>query len=1019
MLVTVPKKIFYKINSCLQGIVFFLLLLNTEISAAQDRCGTVPYIKKLQQQGILNESEREFEKWIHDKIENRRTTFRTQTTVYQIPVVVHVIHKGEPVGSGSNISEAQILSQLQVLNEDFRRLNEDRFDTPAEFQSIAGSLDIEFILAKRTPEGLATDGIVRVKGSQSTWTLSDNFALKSQSYWPAEDYLNIWVADLAGLLIGYAQFPVSSLPGLENSPDNRLTDGLVIDYQNFGSIEDNDGSFSALDPNYNKGRTATHEMGHFFGLRHIWGDDEHEVNQCQGSNDYVSDTPNQGGPTNGCPDHPQSSCESADMFQNYLDYTYDQCMNLFTIGQVNRMTAVLENSPRRKSLWMSPGLQPPVPVPNDLGIRKIITPASTQCPGIVTPSIEVRNYGNNVVTSTRIALKINGSIVETKDFNFTPGIDTLDLTTLNFSDQILTAGSYTFEFEIIQTNGGTDGQPGDNTKSEVTLLPSSITVPFTETFTTIPLNWNITNFDNLHTWELKTAPDKNPGNKAMSINFYSYEDSPAEIDILTTAVFDLTNVETAYFTFDVAYAQFNGSEDALKVYVQTDCQASLIEGIQVYNKSGFALATAPSTTSPFVPKGEKEWRKEVVDISAFIGESHVQLAFAGINDFGNNLYIDNINFVTSAKEDLAITEIISPSPVTCNNEVIPILKVKNFGDTIRSYKVEYSLNGAGFQLAQTLENLTLLRGNEMELALPVINFQDGFNTVTFKLTEPNGLVDINQLDNERSIHLTVNKSSDRIPLREDFENEFSSRWSIVNPGGGMLWATVPTNFGQSLYINAFSNVTPGDEAWLVSPVLDLASANAASMFFDLSYAFRDSADDRLEVWASTDCGNTFDWHLLELSGNELSDQNSSILWKPNTEEDWERKYVPLNFLTGTTNARIAFIFTNANGNNLYIDNIEFFLSDDPEPGRVPSPYRIYHTLPSDPGDFYLTFNLEERQSVHYQVVDIMGRVLAETDINDVLNQTFLIDAGVVEKGIYIVRLQIGHDYFASKVFLGY
>src|SRR5690606_29195746 len=137
-------------------------------------------------------------------------------------------------------------------------------NTPTEFLGVAGSLDIKFELAKRTPEGLPTNGIVRVEGTKSTWTLSDNFMLKSLSYWPAEDYLNIWVTDLAGLLIGYAQFPVSTLPGLDESPDNRLTDGVVVDYKNFGSSDH--GSFN-LDPNYNKGRTATHEVGHFFGLK--------------------------------------------------------------------------------------------------------------------------------------------------------------------------------------------------------------------------------------------------------------------------------------------------------------------------------------------------------------------------------------------------------------------------------------------------------------------------------------------------------------------------------------------------------------------------------------------------------------------------------------------------------------------------------------------------------------------------------------------------------------------------------
>src|SRR5690606_26343498 len=116
---------------------------------------------------------------------------RSKQGPYQVPVVVHVIHNGEPVGVGANIPDAQILSQLQVLNEDFKRLNADASETPAMFAPVAGSLDIEFVMAKQDPEGLATNGIVRVQGTKSSYSLEDNYLLKSESYWPAEDYINI------------------------------------------------------------------------------------------------------------------------------------------------------------------------------------------------------------------------------------------------------------------------------------------------------------------------------------------------------------------------------------------------------------------------------------------------------------------------------------------------------------------------------------------------------------------------------------------------------------------------------------------------------------------------------------------------------------------------------------------------------------------------------------------------------------------------------------------------------------
>jgi gliding motility-associated-like protein len=222
---------------------------------------------------------------------------------------------------------------------------------------------IDFELATVDPSGQPSSGIDRVQGTKSSWTMSDDAELKSLSYWPAENYLNIWVCDLTDVA-GYTQFPTSTLAGLENFSKNRLTDGVVIWYMAFGTVAA--GSFN-LDPALNRGRTATHEVGHFFGLRHIWGD----TTNCIGT-DYVADTPPQN-QTLGCPAHPQKDCPvdnpAAKMFQNYLDYTDDACMNIFTQGQVDRMSIVLENSPRRFSL-----LEPFVSPTEITAFQKIFSP---------------------------------------------------------------------------------------------------------------------------------------------------------------------------------------------------------------------------------------------------------------------------------------------------------------------------------------------------------------------------------------------------------------------------------------------------------------------------------------------------------------------------------------------------------------------------------------------------------------------------------------------------------------------
>lgn len=375
-----------------------LLMVALQNTQAQERCATVKYEELRHLKNPALEQNIEFENWLSKKLtQPKQKTLgaqRTSGATYEIPVVVHVIHNGEPIGTGTNISDAQIQSQLNVLNKDFKRLNADASNTPAEFNTVAGNIDIEFILAKQDPFGAPTNGIQRVKGTQSVWTLSDNATFKALSYWPAEDYYNIWVVNIPSYL-GYAQFPVSSLPGLENSPDDRLTDGIIIHYSAFGSNFEGLGTFNLI-TDYDHGRTATHETGHFLGLRHIWGDDG---SSCSGT-DYVDDTPNQAGDYSGqCPVYPKVSCSSNDMFMNYMDYTDDGCMNLYTQGQIARMIVVLDNSPRRASLRNSIGDEPPPALAIDIAIREIISPGTSSCGEGITPTIEIQNLGTNTVTS--------------------------------------------------------------------------------------------------------------------------------------------------------------------------------------------------------------------------------------------------------------------------------------------------------------------------------------------------------------------------------------------------------------------------------------------------------------------------------------------------------------------------------------------------------------------------------------------------------------------------------------------
>jgi hypothetical protein len=265
------------------------------------------------------------QQWVRDN--EHQVMNRTTSAVINIPVVVHVVY----ANTTQNISDAQINSQITVLNDDFS-LNNSNFSTavPTVFQSLAADVEISFCLAQVDPSGAATTGVTRTSttiadvGATATSNIYYT-ANGGKDSWDESRYMNIWVCevDASGALLGYA-----SLPGTASAGE----DGIVIDYKYFGTI----GTVTAP---IDLGRTGTHEVGHYFNLEHIWGD-----GPC-GTDDGVTDTPEAAADYSGCPTHPQNTCTSDDMFMNYMDYVDDACMGLFTLGQKTRMLAAA-NGPR-------------------------------------------------------------------------------------------------------------------------------------------------------------------------------------------------------------------------------------------------------------------------------------------------------------------------------------------------------------------------------------------------------------------------------------------------------------------------------------------------------------------------------------------------------------------------------------------------------------------------------------------------------------------------------------------------
>lgn len=305
----------------------------------------------------------DFERWISPLVEAYQSEASSnKVTVTQvIPVVFHVIHNGEAVGSGSNLSASQVNSQLNQLNADFGGGGQ------------AVDTEIQFCAAQTASNGglMPEPGINRINRNTAGWSappygkcqgpnINLNYiegTIKPQSQWDPSKYLNIWIMPLKCGLLGYAQFPdQSGLAGLNNSGGSADTDGVVVEVSSVGST--NNPSPIGSGP-YTRGRTLTHEVGHWLGLRHIWGDGGCSVD------DYCADTPASDGPNYGCPT--TVSCGSVDQVENFMDYTDDLCMDRYTADQKARIQVVMANSPRRTSLATSTTCDPGTGDPGDGG----------------------------------------------------------------------------------------------------------------------------------------------------------------------------------------------------------------------------------------------------------------------------------------------------------------------------------------------------------------------------------------------------------------------------------------------------------------------------------------------------------------------------------------------------------------------------------------------------------------------------------------------------------------------------
>lgn len=561
-----------------------------------------------------------------------------------VPVVFHIMHdNGE-----ENISKAQILDQLRIMNEDFRRQNADTVNTPAPFKTIAADCMIEFRLAQIAPDGSCTDGIVRVQTNLTNNATDD---VKDLSSWDNDRYMNIWVVKSIynfvganGMILGYAYYPGTAPPGY---------DGLIIRADYTGSIEYADAQV---------GRTATHEIGHYLDLIHIWGD-----SNC--GDDQVSDTPPAVDPNFGCPTFPhvRPACNPSpdgEMFMNYMDYANDVCMNAFTYGQKTRMEAVFANF---RSNLVSPA--------NHTSTGIFNTPVACQLVPDFRANRLVICEGDSVKftdqswngTATSRTWNISGGVVA-------PSSDSIIWIRFN------TAGTYDITLDVANAAG----LVSKNKNGYIIVKPATaqFTGLYSENFDN---NFNLPSSGIDQIAAVNSFIPTTLSSFSFPMSFYK-PSAIAAADTFNVVVLpecDFSLYNNLKLNFKIAGRLTDAlSQALLRVEVSNNCGVTWQPR---FNHRGTALFSAVGSAS-FIPS-LTDWKQESVSISSLSGSTKGLIRFILHSDKLSEFYIDDIQVsgVSTGLNEVKEADFVTVFPNPSNGNFTLQFKPGHTGEEICLY----------------------------------------------------------------------------------------------------------------------------------------------------------------------------------------------------------------------------------------------------------------------------------------------------------------------------------------------
>lgn len=986
-----------------------------------ERCGTYQAMDKFFQQNPslkpkFEFDEKEFQRVYEQRVRDLNAGVASRTNVIiTIPVVVHIV-----LTNPNLVTDATVQSQIAVLNEDYAGTNPDAVNIVPGFQPLLAQGNLRFCLAQRTPANLPTNGIVRVtSGTTSVAGVGDPVKFTSSGgsdAWDPTRYLNVWVCVMQAGLLGYSFVPGTPIPLNER--------GFLSDYRCFGK------GAAYLYSAYNLGRTATHEIGHFFDLQHTWGPNNCGAGQSCADDDGVADTPLQFTCHFGCPVTPGSvitdACSPSApgiMYQNYMDYSDDACMLLFTPGQNTRMETAIGAFSFLTSLAASNACTPLTLVANDASISAIVTPANnlTTCDPSVPLTVTLRNAGSNALTSVTITVRRNAAVVQT--YNWTGNLASTQQVNVPLNPVTLGIGVNAIDVCTSLPNGVPDGNVTNDCQAINVSRNTGNPLPLVEGFesaTFPPTGWTRNNPDNGITWQRTTTGVEHGGIGKAFIDHFNYV-AAGQIDELQTPILSIGVADSLSLTFWGAYKGYPGFPvESTQILVSTNCGGSYTTVYNVRDDTAFAIDPV-FTTAAFFPSSLAQWKQKAIDLSSFIPSGNIIVKFRQVNNFGNNFHLDDINLsaIVFKNYDAGVIAINKPNLRECVSSGTPEVVIKNYGKIVlTTVKVNYQIDGGA--VTTFTWNGSLPRNGTAVVSLPVANFGAlGAHTIKAFTSLPNNVADENTANDTLTKAFTTYPV---LPLSGSVVEGFNSTtfpppgWIIFNPNNDMTWernANVGKTAPGSAWFNDYNNATNNRIDDLLMPNFTYSGVDSIFLKFWLStvtYSYPGTTGipiDTLSVLLSKDCGNTFTT-IYKKWGEELQTVNDPNFPKgdeffPLYDYHWRLDSLNLGNWLGSseTQFQVGFRFHGNFENNIFLDDIN--LRTQILPAKLKT--QGYLVLPNPFTSIFAIWHYQTPTNLKYiNVYNSAGQLVWSKQYNSNAQRFIMIDLAKYAAGVYNVTL---------------